>query len=336
MGKKEAPKRRVPVDGSSPAKKRRGVPDASALGEVFKRGARQSQKDSCGPVKIVIMKYNENGSIYNAKFDSGPLAVVHFVHEARPSVTFQLIRNLEEYLKIRHEEDDTFPVDRASFEDTFSTRMVMTSGNPNDADEHDLYVPWRVAFYLSMDCEVVKDLLLFLDAYVAWRCGDGNKGERLPSKQELSIEVVADLELELSAEEMDCSYTMITKQANDSFSYKLTDIPPPLYPPKMLCANIEGCSKSTISIVWSGGLYAHRHLFGEAEIGGKEIDKEFFRKAENIGIVGDDMQKALWYFTLALIAGSLVLVRLRNLPENDDALQLLVKEIRKIQNIFVL
>ena len=57
---------------------------------------------------------------------------------------------------------------------------------------------------------------------------------------------------------------------------------------------------------------------------------------QRIGIVGDDMQKALWYFTPALTAGSPVLVRLRNLPENDDALQLLLKEIRKIQNVFVL
>ncbi len=94
--------------------------------------------------------------------------VVHCVHAQRTSIFYQFMNTLNNYIAHRHEEDKDFPSNRTDLEGALACRFVFTKGTPLDEDHQNLYKPWRIAIYCGGQPESVKDLLMFVDAFVYW------------------------------------------------------------------------------------------------------------------------------------------------------------------------
>ena len=123
-------------------------------------------------------------------------------------------------------------------------KFVFTKGEIVDEDRHFLYKAWRSAIYCDGDEAAVKQVLMLVDGFVHWYTTDrnGSKDEfeetvklqiELPSEFKLDFE---DAPAEGEVPEMDCEFSVSYK---DTPTAKVTDLPPPCYPARMLVATIE-------------------------------------------------------------------------------------------------
>ena len=332
---------------SSPVKKQCVSPSAAELGAVFagSSGSRELSSQEKADVELMIPVYNSDGSIYGAIFEAEETMVMHCLHRQKPNVWYKAMSKLNEHITERHEEDDDFPIDRASLEACLRCKFVFTKGEPLDADLHNLYVPWRVAVYVNK--RYLKDVVTFLDGFICWRCTTGsleNEEFQNPMNIKIQLPVGYDLELTKSSDgeagDMDCSFTLTY---SDVFEHvKVTDAPPPCYPARMLIATIEAPSKNTVSIVWSGNSLPFKDRFVSKNIGGKEVKKqatdkygEYYRKVENRSIMeGSERDSVLDLFGESLTRNSPVVVKLRSPPADDDVFQSFLADLKKLANCF--
>ena len=327
-------------------------PCASELGTTF-IGSSSSHVKGTGSaekadVKLIVMKYNNDGNIYGVQFRAIPMKVIHCLHPQRPSVWYKCLSKMDQYLQVRHSEDADFPGDRRQFEAHFHAKFVYVSGTPLDEDGHDLYQPWRVAVYVDGDEESVKELLIFIDGFIAWRASpDGADDNETMEQPQIQIQLPVGFEIkfdsadESNADDMDCSYSMVY---SDGCFVRITDAPPPCYPTRMLMACIESSSKNTVSIVWSGNTMPFKNMFSALLIGGvtkrkRESDTygEYFRKTENKSIKEkEDRDAMVQLFGDELTKGSPVIVEVRSPPEDDDVFQNFVSQVKLMPNVFFL
>ena len=343
MGKKQAPtKRQAGSTGSSPSSKHARVslpPSSADLGTVVKGSSSKAKLvPDKAPIQLSVMPYNTSGSIYGPPFTEGPLCVMHFVHDARPSVVFQFFKFFSDFLGYRWQEDAEFPQTRNEVEAAFGIKFVATRGDPNVVETHGLFKPWRIGIFMNTDAVAVSEVVILLDAYVRWRCAGGTGDDAMSKDQELHIEVPASLEMTLDPNDMECKYTLYGVE-DDGFSFKITDVPPPCYPARLMCATIETSSENTISIVWNGNVYPFKAAFMALGIGGKEAlnehgAREYFRKVDNVPYVGEEaLNDAMKFFGRDLTREAPTVVQVRNLPQKDTHFQELLARIRALPNV---
>ena len=328
------------------------TPSASSLGEVFAGKSSPMRQDSVdnANVEMIILPYNQDGSIYGAQFDTTEMKVIQLLHRTKPSVFFRFGQNLAEYIKHRLEEDEEFPPTVQHLEASLRCKFVYTKGAPLDEDKHNLFVPYRCAVYVQGDIETCKEMIIFLDAFIVWRIAQDEFVER-PRTAAVKISILAPkgFDMKLTATEgettgdMDCSFE-VSHDETQFTKVKITDAPPPTFPSRMLVANIEAVTKNLISIVWSGNTLPFKRLFETQNIGGKVFKKnpedkygEYYRKKENLSIANkEEVAAVLELFGEALVRQSPVLVKVRCTPEEDSEWNFFMEQLQQLHNVFVM
>jgi len=331
-------------------------PTAKELGEVIGNltSGTASGKSQHPNIYLPIMPYSQDGSIYGSWFPCGPMFVMHCIHDWRPSVFFKIYERLTKYIEERNEEDAEFPETREALETTLKCKFVFTKGDCLDRDLHNLFQPWRIAIYMTADMQIVKNVVIFIDAFVHWVCTQSKFSEedfdKVP-KMDIQVPVGFDLELtpysnDTEEGDMECPFTI---SQNDDFTVKVTDAPPPISPARLLVATIEASSKNTIVIIWSGNTSPFRKEFEKRKISGttmklEESDQysEYYRRSANLTIHDEtDREQVLELFGEKLTKNTPVVVRVRpppvdndSPPTDDDALQILVKSVKKLSHCF--
>ena len=323
-------------------------PSAAELGEVFigKRATNLQTEDAKkANVFLPVLKYNMDASIYGPLFASTAMCVMFCMHDQKPSIFFRFMTMVQTYIAVRHDEDSEFPPTLRELEHSLACRFVLSRGENFDEDRHYLFKPWRIAIYMNYTESVVKEVLMFLDAFVHWA---STESEELNSdfdcvpKIEIQLPVGFNVDLTSGTDgnsDMECPFQVTN---SDDYQVKITDAPPPCFPPRMLIAVIEAPSKNTISIVWQGNTMPFRSGFEDLQIGGakrkiKESDKysEYYRKKENMSIREPaDMTEVLKLFGEGLTKHPPVVVKLRNPPQDDDIFQNSISGVKQMSHCF--
>ena len=322
-------------------------PSCAELGEVFIGKRSQTSHEETGKTNVFlpVIRYNTDASIYGPLFAATAMCVLFCMHEQRPSVFYKFIFYLQMYIETRHQEDSDFPPSIKELEQTLACKFVIARGDHVDEDKHFLFKPWRIAIYMNYTESVVKEVLIFLDAFVYWvatECDDTSSEFDSVPKIDIQLPVGFNVELTESADgggDMECPFQLTN---SDDYQVKPSDAPPPCFPPRMLVAVIEAPSKNTVSIVWQGNTMPFREGFEELQIGGirkkvKESDKfgEYYRKKENMSIREPaDMAAVLDLFGERLTKLSPVVVKLRNPPKDDDVFQNFVSRLKEFPHCF--
>ena len=339
MGKVNPVSPKRPRTGSSPGAKAlspgpsfKSVPSAADLGEVLvgKRSESSVGKDS--NVHFYTMTYATDGSGYADYFSGGDLQTVHIIHQDYPSVMFQLRRNLEDFAVARHEEDAEFPSDLTALERHFFMKVVYTTGD--DPDQLGVFQRNRIAVYVKGDDASLKALFSLFDDFVSWRCRkEGEEGEgRQP---ELKFHVPqSSLVAFSSADQMECTYEILKDDYSGVVS--VFDAHPPTFPCRLVCAHIEGESKSFVSIVFSGNTWPFRGAFDEMNIGGKKVSvegksyPEYYRVLRNTSISEpESLTRVLSIFDSAVLKSSPTIVRVVKVPADDEVFKHFLHELHK-------
>ena len=321
-------------------------PTAEEIGDVFMSRTSDTSSERHDKVDIFlpVMPYNSDASIYGSQFEQGPMFVMHLIHNAKPSVFFKFYHRLTQYIAVRHKEDAEFPETKDVLEQSLGCKFVFTKGNCLDEDEHNLFKPWRIAIYMTGNMQTVKEIVIFIDAFVHWVTTEPeiDQSAEFDEIPKIHVQIPADFDLKLTPcsddtkeGDMECPFA-ITK--SDNFTVKVTDAAPPCFPCRMLIANIEVPSKQTIVIVWCGNTIPFREGFEKRKIGGKliKVDEsarygEYFRKSNHMSIHDEEGRKrALELFEEDLTKNSPMVVRVRSTPNDDDAFQHFMESLKKM------
>ena len=73
------------------------------------------------------------------------------------------------YLLMRWTEYEDLSTSKSELELSLHCKFVFTKGDPLDEATHYLFKPWRTVIFMNGDVTSVKDIVLFIDAFVHWR-----------------------------------------------------------------------------------------------------------------------------------------------------------------------
>ena len=342
-------RRRISAVTSDPGTPQRndssGVPSAADLGDVFGSPSSRSQPavEAKKEVILCVLPYNNDGSVYSHVFRDQEMKVIHLIHATKPSVFYKFGPQLEAYLKHRHAEEEDCPDTKIGIEAALGCKIVSVGNDPTDEDKHFLFQPWRNAIYCNGDLDAVREVIMFIDAFIGWVSGiSAASSHEYSEVPKIEIQVPKGFAIEFDAgtgaeqedKEMDCEFEITSPEA---MAAKVTDAPPPCYPARLVVATIEASSTSTVSIVWSGNTKPYRLQFENLGIGGKTVKKSpsdrygsYFRKKENISIEpGTDLQEALSLFGDALLKNSPVIVKIRTYPASDEKFAAFIEALKQ-------
>ena len=94
------------------------------------------------------------------------LTFVQVDHDARPSVSVDIRRSLEEYLKKGNLATGIDTIQKLQSE--CGIKLVMT--RKDDPDGIDCFVQWRIAFYVAGGEAALHNFFMFLDGYLEFKC----------------------------------------------------------------------------------------------------------------------------------------------------------------------
>ena len=114
-----------------------------------------------GPLKICVYKYSDSaGDLWNQFKDAEdtPLYQIQVEHDARPSVTINIVAQFNEFLKSKNDESiDTLQKLKAAA----GIALVLT--NAEDPDETGTFVMYRAAWYIAGQKEALANFFALFD-----------------------------------------------------------------------------------------------------------------------------------------------------------------------------
>jgi hypothetical protein len=318
----------------------------SSVGKTF--GRKNLPEDS--PVQIVIRKYSDDAGCFGDNFTSGTsLCQLQLQHNAMPSVLFQLKAMLDAYFQHRHSTDPNEPETLAEMEHLLGMKLIINNNKDPDGVG---YVPWRIALYVSGGITEVKNVLMMLDGFIYWRA---EKETARPFPNALTQEVCNTTSLELSlseeSDELECSCAVkkvLDTLAADTFMTAVHHAQPPTFKRRMIRADIEVKSPTTMAVVFSGDTWPHRTHFDGGAIAGQfvksdgtaaergEKDADYYRVIPEYTFVGEDsIASALQYFT-TMIANTAIVVCWDVNVEGDTFLSQFLRQLSEQPNVTVI
>ena len=314
------------------------VPTAAELGDVMIGKRAETILGDDQDVHFYTLTYATSGSMYSDNFSDGDLKAIHIIHQNYPSVLYQLRRNLDKFVAERHAQNAAFPSDLTSLEKQFSMKVVYTTGE--DTDQLGVFQKNRIAVYVSGEDHSVKALFSVFDDFVVWKCQESEWAKH--RQPDLKFHLPDSCGVAFSpADEMECTYEIL----KDDFLQVVSvfDAHPPIYPGRLVTANIEGESKSYVSIVFSGNTWPFRTGFDEMCIGGKKVVvegkayPEYYRVLRNKSISEpESLAWTLSTFGTAVLKSSPTIVRVIKVPADDEDFHHFLNELQKQANVKVL
>lgn len=172
---------------------------------------------------VYCQPYGTIPEVFDAVFSGqGQLWQIQLVHEARPSVCYQIVNHWAEFLKTMNESDTSTPANMREFERSWSAKLVITNTDDEDCLGH---VPYRIAFYVGGDTAAVANFAGLLDAVFKHRCEDEME-PRFASTVAVTWHVLEGEDISIKTCEMDCR-TDVKDVKRADFSVAITDAQPP-------------------------------------------------------------------------------------------------------------
>jgi hypothetical protein len=320
------------------------------LGEVFVNNSSFSTQPAVlqkSAIYLRLLLYNMDATIFGPLFVPGKMSVMYCIHDQKPSLFYRFMNHLDEYIVVRHMDDADFPSTKSDLEASLECKFVLTNGECLDEGRYFIFSSWCIAIYMTSDVKTVKEVVLFIDAFVHWAATASERTkDEFDAVPNIELQCPLGFNMELipsSGDEdgeegvMKCPFTITN---SEDLKMKVTNIPPPCFLPCMLVATIEATSKNTVAIVWSGNTKPFREAFEARGIGGKAVKKnendkfgEYFRKCENLSIREEaDRERVLQLFGEEFTKNTPVVVKVRTPPSEDDAFQDFLNSVKKLSH----
>ena len=275
----------------SPAKaaaKAKHVPKASQLTVEQSRPIIQ-KKLASAPVVVCIYKVTDKATdVWSCITDaSAALFQIQIEHVARPSVTFDIVRAFNDFLKDTNAESGSVPATVTELSQQAGIRIVVTG--TEDPEKLGSFVRWRTGFYVAGTDFSLQNFLLLLDDFFVW------KEKKMAREQSFQVHMHPHTGIRVNLDGMGYeNYTL--NVPTKSLPLKFFECHP-CASKKILTLNVEPTTEQSVSVVVSGNSFSYRDRLDALGVpGGYHTDadgtKQYFRVLKDVD-VRDEEKKGL-------------------------------------------
>ena len=297
------------------------APRASDLSPQVKTRKPPSQPTAReAPIQVDVRRYTEDASYFVQTFPSDTMWQVQVVHDARPSVVYNIVRLFNEFLVETHATNDAVPGSLGTLFEQHHIKLVLTDKNDPDSVG---FVQWRVAFYVAGTALNLRFALDLLDHFFRYR--ERTETDRPFARLQAVYTITTLLDTTLSANDFEVPSTVVRA---DVFQFPFYAAAPP-FGRRLICCifDVDG---DNISAVVTGNTYPFRALLDAAEIGGDYAPadddgrKDYFRVFPSEPVDHCSISATL----AAVFKGSTILCAVRGAVEPDSPAANLLDELR--------
>ena len=282
MGRKRAV---ADISDAAPPKKKihlSEVPDLATMGPLTKTNANQKwPTDEC--IHIVLMKYMDNCSAYGETVSEKKMYVLQMATNRRPSALYQLTKLIEIHGASEAGQMEKSPCSLKEVEQRYKAKHQFVGKRTPDVDK----IGWafnRIGFYI--DEGYVKEFLMWLDDILAFRSDyEDAEFEKIEEPLEIAVHVLSssplDLQIDKVEDELKCSITVIK---DEELPVSVFDLPPPVFPARIVTCNFEMVSDKVTHVIFGGNTKPFQRGFIQAGVEGASVQvdpsdvyKEYFR-----------------------------------------------------------
>lgn len=273
MGKK---KMSTPASSPSPSpKKSRGllIPDVADMGNLSSGGSLKPKPVFDERIHVGLYEYAKKGSLFSEFFGEGKLFVAQMATSCQPNPLYQNKKVVESYGASEAESED--PPPRTLDEVSSRFRAVHQFVWKKTEDKDDIgWAKGRIGWYI--EDAYVKEFLMYFDDLMAWRKGFQSADfEEIEKDIKIVIHMLKSSTLELkfdpAEDELKCSFEVVKE---DQALMSLFDLPPPVFPGRIVIMTFELLSPGKAHVVFSGNTKPFQTNFIKRNIKGKSVKLE--------------------------------------------------------------
>ena len=276
MGRQQLKKRASDV-ASSQAASQQGPP-ASKKFVPTKEQLRGAVVDK-GPVRgdnkvhFYLLGFCASLEPYGPPFADEPGMSVRMMCGTRPSPIFDFKRVLSQYCENVAASQD-WPASYEELEEFLRFKFAYSDGR--DLDETNLFKKNAVTCYMPALAEVFQEWFITLEDFFSWRANESPFELRcdLPT---IVVHNVAGLTLDLKD---DKSFTCPVEilEASDPAcrdgAVTITDVPPPVYPKRMVIWQLATCTETAVDLTILGNCRPFASALNEANVACKQLKRD--------------------------------------------------------------
>ena len=164
---KAAGGKRPAQENVSPQQAMKKIPKVSQMQTAEPRPQRATTN---APVVICVYPVTDSAGDLWAKFKdtSDPLWQIQIDHDARPSISVNIRRSFEEYLKEAAQgRGETFPDTIPKLQSEAGIKLTMTG--KDDTDSLGCFVQYRIAWYVAGGMGALENFFLLFDGYMQYK-----------------------------------------------------------------------------------------------------------------------------------------------------------------------
>ena len=322
-----APVRAVAVGDSPSPAKAKAVPKASQLTVEQSRPAIQ-RKLASAPVVVCIYKVTDKAAdAWSSITDtSAALFQIQIDHAARPSVTFDIVRVFNDFLKDAHTENASVPPTVSDLSQQAGIRIVVTG--TEDPEKLGSFVQWRTGFYVAGSEESLRNFVYLLDDFFQW------KEKKMAREQAFEVRLHPHLGVDINIDGLAYEHYTLNTPAK-SLPLKFFECHP-CAGKRVLTLNVEPTTDQTVSVVVSGNSFSYRDRMDALGVpGAYQTDadgtKQYFRVLKDID-VADEEQKSRIFKMLGsdVLCNLAIRLSVANEPPLHSAVSDFLSELRAL------
>ena len=242
--------KRPAQENASPQQAVRKIPKVSEMKPAEPRPQRATTN---APVVICVYPVTDCAGDLWAQFkDSNEkLWQVQVDHDARPSISVNIRRSFEEYLKEAAQGGGTTEIDTIQkLQSEAGIKLTMTGKDDNDS--LGCFVQYRIGWYIAGDTDALVNFFLLFDGYLQY------KQKQFARAQPFEVKIHPYTDVDLSGAEEKMSYEPI------EFKEPTRDLPlkwyecHPVIGNKILCFHLEPEDANTVHLVITGNTWLYR------------------------------------------------------------------------------
>jgi len=268
------------AEEATPTTTNRKVPKLSEL-KMMERAPITTRPSTSAPVNICVYKVSENAGDLWAMYKESQTKLwqVQIDHDARPSISVNIVRQFDEFLKDNARTSPGLPDSVQKLQQEAGIKLVLA--NTEDPDGIASYVQYRVAFYVAGDVDSLANFFMLCDGYLHF------KAKQLARATPFEVHIYPYVDVDLNGLSGQMSYTSLeVHEPSANLPLKLFQAQP-VQGKRVLSLYFEPEDEASVSLVITGNTWNFRDDLEKNGIAGARASEEggaYYRFLKNVDV----------------------------------------------------
>lgn len=283
------------------------------------------------PVIMTIYKVTDQASDVWPNFagTAATLWQMQIKHDAKPSITFDMVGSFNEFLSEARAKDETIPASLSELQQSCGVKLVIANG---EDPQRVGFVPWRPSFYVAgpPEIETLAGFLNLLDQFFVFKAAKIAK----PQPFEVSVHPHIGIDVSTIAEDFEYPHYVINTPAKilpmSFFEGQ------PVVGRGCITVHIECHEQDSLSMIFAGNTWNFRTRLDDCNVLGshRAENGEYLRVLKGVDVTDvAEKTRAKNLFGEAAFNGLAIKVVIAEKPSDDSAAAAFIDELRDLPQL---